>query len=209
MIKLFLPDQLDEDLERVLGCDEQSLLRIADAMDSASVIGKFPSVVRKLAGASNLSPELAGLVYQVARFLAAQAREAGIDEAAVVAQLAEAYPELATKISARQNALEALVRRKPVAAMFRKRERLSTGVVKTLVEVEGYCDIRPVFDEERTQIVDSVSVVLVRLVVEDDQDDDDSFILQLNKDSIEKLSKFLDTTKQKLSIIESTYQRND
>jgi len=205
MTQLLLPDELEGDLKRILEFDDAALGKIAELMDTQSAVAGMLSVARRFAEETSVPVYPAFLTGQAVRFLARQKRELGLDESSVVDELARVFPKLADRLNERREALVALLGDKPQAERLRKKERLSRGVVKTLVDIDGYCDLRPVFDAERKEIVDEVRVVLVRMRVEDELGDEESLVLQLNDESIAKLEEFLEVTKRKLNVAKEKY----
>jgi hypothetical protein len=205
MTQLFLPDELERDLKRILELDDAALGKIAELMDTEAGIGGTLSVARRFAQHAEVPPYVASLAVQVARYLARQKRECELDEAGVIDELVAAFPKLAPLLNRRRQVLTALLSGKPQAERLRKKERLSHGIVKTLVGVDGYCDLRPVFDADRKEIVDQVRVVLARLQLEDETGDEETVVLQLNDESLKKLDEFLVVTKRKLACLSAKY----
>lgn len=205
MTQLLLPDELEGDLTRILEFDDGVLGKIAELLDTEAAVGGRVSVARRLAEEAGLPVYPAYSAIQLTRFLARQKRELQLDEASVVDELVRAFPKLGDRLNERREALVALLSDKPQAERLRKKERLSRGVVKTLVDIDGYCDLRPIFDVERKAIVDQVHVVLARISLEDDSGEEESFVLQLNDESIKKLEEFLEVTKRKLDILSTRY----
>lgn len=203
--RLFFPPALEDDLKRILDFDDTALGKIAELMDTDAAVGETLDVARRFSDEAGIPPYSANLVVQIARFLGRQKRQCKLNENDVVDQLVTACPDIADTLNNRREVLVALVSQKPNVDVLRKKDRLSRGIVKTLVDINGYCDVRPVFDADRQRIVDQVRVVVVRLQLEDEVGDEESVVLQLNDDSIAKLEEFLATTKRKLDSINEKY----
>jgi len=102
-----------------------------------------------------------------------------------------------------QEALLNLFGPKPIAELAEKKNKLETGLLKTLTDIEGTCDLRPVFNLERSHIVDKVITTIARLTLKDDKDKEECIVFQLNADSLKKLQEFSDITSKKIQIMET------
>lgn len=91
---------------------------------------------------------------------------------------------------------------KPIAELAKKKKKLETGLIKTLTKIEGTCELRPVFNLERSHIVDRVTTVTSRITLDDDEGDEENLVFQLNRESLKMLEKFLEITKKKINIME-------
>jgi len=192
---------MTSDLGSLLDCDEQTLETLADLLDTQEGVGSGLSVGLALSDKTGISAYRGYRAVQIVRFFADQKAEFELSDETVLTQLKEAFPSLADKIEGRKRVWAKLLAEKPKAELIRKRQRLLRGAVNTLVEIQGYCDIRPLFDGARTTILDHVPVVLARLTVENDVGDEDTLVVQLNADSVKALEEFLETTKKKLQVM--------
>ena len=108
-----------------------------------------------------------------------------------------------------QQAIINLFGSKPIAELAKKKEKLKTGLLKTVTNIEGTCELRPVFNQERTHIVDKVITVIARLTLEDDKDKEEDVIFQLNDRSLKKLKEFLEITDKKKKIMKKEITATD
>lgn len=200
MKQLFLPLELREELESLLRCDDRTLAAMSHLLNTKEGAGGTYSAARALSEETGIAPYPAYQMIRVVRFLADQRQACELNDDACLDQLATAYPTLAGELHSKRTVLADLLGQKPEAELIRKKEGLSLGIIPTMVGIRGVCDIRPVFDKDRTAIVDWVPVVLTRMTLEDDQGEEDKITLQFNEDSLKKLERFLDATKQKLAI---------
>lgn len=205
MKQLFLPDELEADLERLLGLEDSALSTIAELLDSETAGRSTADLIEAVTDRTGLAPFPVFRAIQIVRYLSEEKSESALSDDAFFEQLERAYPKFARDLSSRRETFAALFADKPKGELARKKVRLSEGIVKTLKSVRGVCDVRPIFDAKRHEIVDQVQVVLARFVIADDRGDDETLVLQLNESSLEKLSKFLEVTKRKLEAMEKRF----
>jgi hypothetical protein len=143
---------------------------------------------------------------QVMPFLIGLKNEAGANDDDLFRAITESIRrasegKLPDAFEAKTEVLRRLFGPKPDAALSRKRRRLVRGPVKKMRRIEGVCDIRPLFDLERTRILELLQVAIVRLTLEDDDSKEDVVVLQMDDDSLQAMEDFLAITRRKFRII--------
>lgn len=207
MKQLFLPDGLEADLEHLLSLEDSALSTIAELLDSETAGRSTADLVEAVTDRTCVAPYQVFKAIQVVRYLSEEKDDAELSDDAFFEQLVRAYPQFAPAFSSRRKTIAPLFADKPRGALAQKKLRLSEGIVKTLRSIRGVCDVRPIFDAERHEIVDQVQVVLARIIIADDRGDDETIVLQLNESSIEKLNKFVEVTKRKLEAMEKRFSQ--
>ncbi len=89
------------------------------------------------------------------------------------------------------------------AALGRKRQELSRGLALTAASVRTFCDARPVFDLERSEIVEFLPVVTMRVRCTNGVGEVRDLVFELPTDVLESLTEELKTVGRKLKVLES------
>lgn len=210
MPKLLIPKSASDEFVILFKADVDKLERLADLLNSAR--GASPTAQSFLAEVSdilNVTIEDAYDVVMLVDFLSRQKEAVKEADDEFISEIRACAERIHNKEALKnlsdqtvQKTLLSLFGTKPIADLARKREKLETGLLKTVTDIEGTCELRPVFNMERSHIVDKVVTVIARMTLEDDQDKKDCVIFQLNNESLKKLKEFLEITDKKIEIME-------
>ena len=208
MSKIFIPKSAYAELKIILNADAAQLKQMNDLFNSPKAVRRTSQdVLSEIVEILDIPIEDAYAVATLVDFVSQQKTEISNEEFILeIKTIGEKNVDddslkKLLDTSCQQNLLN-LFGPKPIAELAKKKKKLETGLLKTLTKIEGTCELRPVFNLERSHIVDKVITVIARLTLEDDENDEKSIVIQLNEDSLTKFKDFLVITEKKKSIME-------
>jgi hypothetical protein len=210
MPKLLIPKTATDEFLILVKADVNQLEKLINLLNSAKATSpRSQGILSKIVDILEISVEDAYDVVMLVDFLSKQKEISNINDDEFISEIKgfieKSDNEEALKNMANQTLRQALLNlfgKKPIAELAKKKEKLETGLLKTVVDIEGTCELRPVFNIERSHIVDKVVTVIARLTLEDDKDNEDSLIFQLNSKSLKKLKEFIEITEKKIEIMQ-------
>ena len=209
MPKLLIPKYGAKEFVTLVEADVGQLEKLINLLNSPKATSQTThGFLSKIADILNISVEDAYDVVKLVDFLSKQKESFEVNDDEFISEV-KAFVEKSDNEKALKNletqtiqkALLNLFGKKPIAELAKKKEKLETGLLKTVIGIEGTCELRPVFNIERSHIVDKVITVITRLTLEDDKDDEDNLIFQLNSNSLKKLKEFIEITDKKIEIM--------
>jgi len=210
MPKLLIPKNAVDEFVTLAKADVGQLEKLINLLNSPKATSPTAhGFLIEIADILNISVEDAYDVVKLVDFLSKQKESFKVQDDEFISEVKafiekidnkEALKNLANQTL--QQALLNLFGKKPIAELAKKKEKLKTGLLKTVIGIEGTCELRPVFNIERSHIVDKVITVITRLTLEDDKDNEDSLIFQLNSESLKKIKKFIEITDKKIEIMQ-------
>jgi hypothetical protein len=210
MPKLLIPKSASNELAILIKTDLDRLQKLINILNSTQATSPtVPSFLSEIADILNISVEDAYEFIMLVDFLSQQKEVIKISDDEFISEI-KAFAEKSANEEVLKNLNTQAIRQailnifgsKPIADLAKKKEKLETGLLKTVIDIEGTCELRPVFNLERSHIVDKVITVIARLTIEDDKDKKEHIIFQLNNESLKKLKDFLDITEKKIKIME-------
>lgn len=212
MPNLLIPGPAREELFALLASDRGQIEKLSELLNSPRGLGSMsPDFLSDVGDTLGITIEDAYDVVAVIGFLSQQrsalkcSDDEFVDDMIKWSERTKSEGEATVAKKLREptfrKAIAGLFGEKPVAELARKKKKLETGLIKTLTAIEGTCELRPVFNLERSHIVDKVFTVIARITIQDDQMEKDSVVFQLNEQSLKELKEFLETTEKKLEIM--------
>ena len=209
MSKLLIPKQVFSDILMLVNASLEQLQALTEHFDSVEAVSptsqKFLS---KVSDILNISVEDAYGIVQLVNFLTLQKERDVVSDNEFITGIEEILSSKNEKDATKnisgislQRVILALFGPKPVAELAKKKAKLETGLLKTLTKIEGTCELRPIFNLDRSHIVDKVITVTTRLTLEDDEENEKIVVFQLNDKSLKKLKDFIETTEKKIKIM--------
>ena len=210
MPRILIPKNATDEFLILFKADVSQLEALINLLNSAKATSpRSPGTLSKIVDILNISVEDAYDVVMLVDFISKQKEISNINDDEFISEIKgfieksaneDALKNMANKTL--EQALLNLFGKKPIAELAKKKEKLETGLLKTVTNIEGTCELRPVFNIERSHIVDKVITVITRLTLEDDRDKEDSLIFQLNSESLKKLKEFIEITNKKIEIMQ-------
>lgn len=210
MPKLLIPKETHQDLIALINTDLGQIEKIINILNSPKATSlRTQEVLSQIADVLNRPLEDAYDIAMLIDFISRQKKLSKASEDEFISDIQAAITERGGKDTIEnlmsppcREALLRLFGARPIAELAKKKEKLETGLLKTLTKIEGTCELRPVFNLERTHIVDKVVTVIARLTLEDDMENKKHLIFQLNNESLKELKEFLEVTERKMKIME-------
>lgn len=210
MHKLLIPKAAHQDLIKLVKSDLrqiEDLVSISNSPKATSL--RTHEVLSQIADILKIALEDAYDITVLIDFLSKQKELYKASEDEFILEIQDVVAEEIGKDAAKdlmslpfREALLRLFGTKPIAELAKKKEKLETGLLETLTGIEGTCELRPVFNLERSHIVDKVITVIARLTLEDDIENKKNLTFQLNNESLKKLKEFIEITEKKIKIME-------
>lgn len=210
MHRILIPKEATNEFLILVKADVSKLEELINLLNSAKATStRSPGILSKIIDILEITLEDAYEVVMLVDFISKQKETSNIKDDEFISEIKgfieKSDNKDALKNMANQTLQQALLNlfgKKPIAELAKKKEKLETGLIKTLIGIEGTCELRPVFNIERSHIVDKVITVIARLTLEDDKDDEESLIFQLNSESLKKLKEFIEITDKKIEIMQ-------
>lgn len=215
MAKLLIPSEVQKILLMLLETSQEKLDNFSKLLDSEK-IGTASSLelIKEYSESLECSGDQAHEYYHVIRYLKLQISKATLSVDEFVEELVVSFDDkhkekFSKLLVAKKDVIKDIFRPKPIAELAQKKKTLENGLLKTLASIEGVCDYRPIFNLERTEIIDSIVNVTARIRLENDADEEEYVLVQLNQNSIKKLEEFLEITKKKIKLIKKNVSYNN
>jgi hypothetical protein len=160
-----------------------------------------------LAGQIELSHEKTLDLLRYTQFLDDQRKQLELTSDDIIAEFGtyaenKKSAELKTRLPIIEAALKELFRDRPGLRMRAKVRSVTTGIVPVAIDFHSLCDLRPIFNEERTAVVEWVPVTLVRVRVHKDTGDEEDLVFQIDANGVKEMEALLARLRKKLDVIE-------
>ncbi|OHB67292.1 MAG: hypothetical protein A2V70_15455 [Planctomycetes bacterium RBG_13_63_9] len=198
------------DADAILQIDDHTLDRLADALaQNTSFLNRtaLSEAVEQVIGAGENSRNIARTVWRVNRIL----RDADEPLDSAVAVLKRAINELCDKLSEdnRKRLGDRLERLAAAPAAFsrqHKAEKLAEATGAELEDLQIICDIRPVFNDDRSVIEGAIPLSTLRLDIVHVDETSRSIEIRLTEQQLTDLSAKVESAKRKISAIKTTLE---
>jgi hypothetical protein len=157
----------------------------------------------RVAADLRVQPSTVGVVVSALAFLYSQVQRAGQDSPKelvneVVRGVTDEDPSEHAVLVDR---LVALLRRNENADTFRKLQRLRTGFLENATGFSSFLDLRPNFNDDRSQIVGLVPIVQFRVSTDADDPAKQALIFQLDERGLKRLKEAVESAERKLDTL--------
>jgi hypothetical protein len=202
---MFISSDMWDDFERLVRLTAEKLESLAKLFDSDYCLK--PRLERSMILATELgvSGELGFSLNQLCQFLSSEREKYGLQADEFFKQLSDTLPvekeELRALILQKRLHLWKLFGPKPGEEYWKKRSDLGKGLVKTLSSIRAFCDVRPVFDLQRSTVREYLLVTILGIDVEDEKGNEDRYVFQLDSDGLLKLKEAISLIDKKLEVI--------
>jgi hypothetical protein len=203
MARLYIPQEAAGDLAQLLSLTDDQIRKLTSALDSGLATQGSGAILEHLSRELGCSYAKCWIAWGLARFIGGQRSAADISDETVIDDLvgvleAEA-PGAAEQVKGKREVLLDLFAPKPQGEHFAKLHRLRWGPLRAAQGFRSVCDIRPVFDEAREDIVGAFPVSILAIDCQNESGDKETIVVQLNDESMARLKESLETLERKLS----------
>jgi hypothetical protein len=208
--RLYIGDEREATISDLVGLSVEQLSALARFVDEFGFFGGDPKNIQDLALEIGLSFEKTVDVMQRAAHLETERVRFSLTPGDMLVEFAiylERHDETALlkKLPEVSDALKELFHDRPQIAFRAKVANVTGGIVPQAIDFYSLCDLRPVFDDDRSQALEYVPIALVRVLVRSDvQDENSSLVFQLDKGGVARLEEFLERLKKKMNFLEKT-----
>jgi hypothetical protein len=201
-------EDFSHDVNRLLHISDDDLAALTRALVTSESFldrkGLFALVDRFL-GASENSTHIARIIWRLNEIL----RDADEPLEKAVGTLKQCISEFCTQIADgdRREAgerIEKLVVAPPALTRQHKAQRLAGATGAELEDIQIICDIRPVFNEERSQIEDAIPITMLRLDTIGLDGEGATIEIRLTEEQLTELCMKAELAKSKVSVIKKT-----
>ena len=206
--RLYIGDEREATIGDLVGLTTDQLSALARSVDAFGFFGADVKNIQDLAVEMGLSYEKTVDVIQRAGYLEGERVRFGLTPDDMLVEF-ETYferhneTELLKKLPGVSVALKELFRDRPQIAFRAKVANVTGGIVPQAVDFYSLCDLRPVFDDDRSQALEYVPIALIRVGVRSDfQDENSALIFQIDRSGVAKLEEFLEKLKKKMGALE-------
>lgn len=105
----------------------------------------------------------------------------------------------------RREALQKLLSPSDEGYVIENAQRLKLAFLPHLVRAKTVCDVRPVFDRDHESVEGALAVVLLELSLHDSKHDEESVVIQLDRDDVRELKTVLEDAERKLDLINESF----
>jgi hypothetical protein len=212
---LFLNDALTG-LVPLAERDAQTLQQVVDLLSKEAPDGT-EEIVLRLTDSLNLSEDSALSLYSSLNYVTGQGVEASLDASTLLDELLKAVQRSTLDAKAKAGLSDLLTKRPaPLLDLLdpysrwrsvQKKQDLLGGVVNAVEAVRTICDLRPIFDEKRAQIVDSGVTVTIEFLVINREGHAQQVVVSSSPEILETIVKKLMTAQKKVATIEATFRK--
>ncbi|MGO8903238.1 MAG: hypothetical protein ACLQU5_33610 [Isosphaeraceae bacterium] len=220
---LFLPDSVQDDLEVLSRASVERIGKLRSLLDSEEGLRTF-SLYLRVAEILDISDQEAASLFSFWEYVQQERTEREKTGAETVAEFLaflerkikagyaeEDTPDLKAArqmILGKKEALAALFEECPKREFARKTSMLERGPLPYLAGIRSFCDARPIFSKDGSEIVDTIAVITLRLATHNSHLDETKEVLinlrELDLDRIEeeirRIRSKMDSLKRKYSL---------
>jgi hypothetical protein len=214
---LFLPDTVETDIGILAEASGERLAKLRSVFDSENGFRSYEGYLR-VAEILGVSDEEAAKLYTFWEYVQRQRREnektgadtfeefvAFLEGRIAAAKSPEAKKTLSRTLQEtkqRRAALTKLFEDCPTREFARKSHHLQSGPLPHLTSVKTFCDVRPIYNEARTEIVDQVALITVRLGLHSGYlDEQKEVLINLSEADVDLIEKEFTRLRQKLAVL--------
>jgi hypothetical protein len=221
---LFLPDSVEKDLEILSRSTVERINRVRALLDSDKGLREFAVYIR-VAEILQISDEEAARLYAFWEYIQNERTENektgddAVDEFASflrgriatgkksVGSVGEedSLKEILRQIEEKKVALSRLFQDCPNRDLAKKTSRLEAGPLPHLAGINSYCDIRPVYNKDGTEIVEHLVMITLRLATHDRRlDENKDVLINLNERDLDRIETELLRIRNKLEVLKKS-----
>lgn len=132
---------------------------------------KFGNIFIPVSDKLNISYDDAIDIVNAASNLEIQRKEYNINDEEFINELKQLFteknqPDLVKEIDLNKDWILKLTGPKPNADYFEKVRFIKTGLIDTAKSFRSFCDIRPIFDEQRTKYTELIPIIIMEVKFE-------------------------------------------
>ncbi|MGJ0506068.1 MAG: hypothetical protein ACR652_02830 [Methylocystis sp.] len=86
----------------------------------------------------------------------------------------------------------------------RKAQRLKVGVLDNAIGFSSFVDVRPMFSDEKTEILGFVPVIQFRIALDQNADSEKSIVFQLDEANLKRLKDAVDAIEKKIATLKAS-----
>lgn len=209
---LFIPKKGINELKTFLTLDEESIKKLDDII-SESYDLSVPEICIKIINSLEVNDDSALEIYAISQYLKfiLKAQNSSFDELIPEFELLlsedEECEDIIENVKKNRELYSTLIREQPFDIITHKKEALLSGPDQSVQGIRTICDVRPMFDKERKNILEYFQVYTFDFIVTDSSGLNDQIILHFNQDTLNLLKDAITTLERKSSIIDAELKK--
>lgn len=208
---ILIPQEAEEDLEKLISLDKSILSLLADVFSTNPSI-TFKELINKFHDKIGTIEDLYSY-YSILNFLTGQKEDLGISEEELLENIRLFFEE---KDSALKDNLYNEAIKKQLLRIFTKTEeqlieekitRLSEGLLDKFINMQTYCEIRPIFNLDRSNIIKNIPTITAQVQVLTNKGETKIYTFQMNEEMLNECKNILNITSKKLETVKSVIDK--
>lgn len=111
------------------------------------------------------------------------------------------YEEVITNVETNSENFSNLFSAKSMESRYAKKRFLSSEIYNSVININSVCDIRPLFNEDRNEILELLNSVYIEFAVQDSADNIKIIPLSFDEETFDNLVSEIENIKKKKSVI--------
>jgi hypothetical protein len=217
---LFLPDNVQKDLEILSRTSADCLGRLRALLDSEEGLRAF-AVYLRVAETMAITDQEAARLYSFWEYVQQERAENDKSGGEAVDEFLsflegkfglgksqkdkDVRAQIASGIKQKRPALTRLFDECPNREFAKKTSLLESGPLPHLANIKTFCDVRPIYDKDGTAIVDHVALITLRLGIHSGHlDENKEVLINLREPDVERIEKELERLRTKLAVLKKS-----
>ena len=206
--RLVIPKRALDAFLQLIRLSKEQLLELCNILNSQyGATEEFEDLLLLVGEKLDVSTEESIDLINVVNNLTAQRQTFAINNEDFIAELnslVEDRHDIAKEIQIKKDIILDLTGPRQEAEYYEKIRFLQTGLIDTAKNFKSICDIRPIFNEERTEIKDLIPIIIFQVEFEKKDDrPSHSVVFQLNEKAYEELKDSIKWIDKKLGVIKN------
>lgn len=206
---LYIPSEAVAEISKLLslnGEDIENLRKILIDPNNDTVLEIYLDIINKI----NVSDDEAASIFKVYKYILLILEERELDFSQIVPEIKyilerskiENYNQIIQNIDINSQILSKLFSAQSSESEHVKKKFLSSEIFNSVVNINSICDIRPVFNTERTEIAEFFKSISMEFTVKDSIDDLKVIPLSFDDEAFDDLLSEIKKIQQKKTVIE-------
>lgn len=203
---LVIPENGRQEISQLLSLSAKQLRLIAETLRSTDTLKFKEASYRRVASKADITNEESLAILSAITNLIIQRKRYNLDDEKLLEELAILFGEkIGNMDNETQYALIDLLSETDEGYIVEKAEVLKSGFAPHVVSMRSICDVRPVFDKDRKTIKGILIVASLGITTHDENHRDQTVVIQMTQDDLEKLRELIVETQGKMSIMQNEF----
>ncbi|MEA3293967.1 MAG: hypothetical protein U9P81_03180 [Euryarchaeota archaeon] len=205
---LYIPNETLPDITKFLHLNQEHIEKLLDVLidsENKTIIDILLAIVNEI----KVSDDEAASIFSSYKYILLVLEENKLKFSQLIPEITyildnskiQDYEEIIANVVANSEKFSDLFSAKSMESRYAKKRFLSSEIYNSVFNINSVCDIRPLFDEEKNEILELLNSVHIEFTVQDSADNIKIIPLSFDEETFDNLVSEIENIKKKKSVI--------